>query len=207
MAVRTLRPVIPYHTMATQRRRASKKQLPREDETMAVQFDPQRVLLRRVFFLNNDKTRYLSVGFYPARNYLPHVEMGGARIKPIILDDHQVRTLATHLPILCSEMCNAGVYNVKDGNFTIKTTKTYNVARIRLDKQGINFHLGDLRYASGLMYVVQHQLDAYIAALQDVMAYVTSALSSTVFLQPTPKQSALGVIDYPLLFQELKAHV
>jgi len=32
-------------------------------------FDPKRVLPRRVFFINEDKTNYMSVGFYPARDY------------------------------------------------------------------------------------------------------------------------------------------
>ena len=37
-------------------------------------FDPQRVLLRRLFFINEDRTKYVSVGFNPARDYLPLVE-------------------------------------------------------------------------------------------------------------------------------------
>jgi len=33
-------------------------------------FDPKRVLLRRLFFINEDRTKYVSVGFYPfATNY------------------------------------------------------------------------------------------------------------------------------------------
>ena len=39
-------------------------------------FDPKRVLLRRLFFINEDRTKYVSVGFYPARDYLPQVEFG-----------------------------------------------------------------------------------------------------------------------------------
>jgi len=31
-------------------------------------FDPQRVLLRGLFFLNANKTKYVSVDFYPARD-------------------------------------------------------------------------------------------------------------------------------------------
>jgi len=34
-------------------------------------FDPKRVLLRLIFFINEDKTKYMSVGFYPARDYQP----------------------------------------------------------------------------------------------------------------------------------------
>ena len=42
-------------------------------------FDPKRVLLRRLFIINDDRTNYVSVGFYPARDYLPHVEVGVLR--------------------------------------------------------------------------------------------------------------------------------
>ena len=42
-------------------------------------FDLKRVLLRRLFFINEDTTKYVSVGFYPARDYLPLVEFGVLR--------------------------------------------------------------------------------------------------------------------------------
>jgi len=54
-------------------------------------FDPKRVLLRRLFFINEDRTKYVSVGFYSARDYLPLVEFGvdrrGGGPKTIILRD------------------------------------------------------------------------------------------------------------------------
>jgi len=42
--------------------------------------DPRRVLLRRVFFLNEDRTKYVSVGFYPTRDYRPQVEFGAVKL-------------------------------------------------------------------------------------------------------------------------------
>ena len=61
-------------------------------------FDPKRVLLRRPFFINEDRTNYVSVGFYPARDYLPLVEFGvtrrGGGPKTLILSDKQVDELA-----------------------------------------------------------------------------------------------------------------
>ena len=53
-------------------------------------FNPQRVLLRRLFFIDGDKTKYVSDGFYPARDYQPLVEFGAIRrcgSKSIILTD------------------------------------------------------------------------------------------------------------------------
>ena len=36
-----------------------------------------RVLLRRVYFLNEGRTSYISVGFYPTENYQVLAEFGG----------------------------------------------------------------------------------------------------------------------------------
>jgi hypothetical protein len=44
-------------------------------ESVNPMFDPRRVLLRRTFFINEDCSKYLSVGYYPARDYLPLVEV------------------------------------------------------------------------------------------------------------------------------------
>ena len=59
-------------------------------EATSLLFDPNRVLLRRVFFLDTDKTRYISVGYYPSRNYQPLVEIGTPKQIPILLSDHHV---------------------------------------------------------------------------------------------------------------------
>ena len=37
-----------------------------------------RGLLRRVFFIAEDKSKFVSLGFYPARGYQPLAEFGGA---------------------------------------------------------------------------------------------------------------------------------
>ena len=36
--------------------------------------DPRKVLLGRGFFINEDRTKYVSVGFYLTRDYRPQVE-------------------------------------------------------------------------------------------------------------------------------------
>jgi len=42
-------------------------------------FDPKRVLLRGMFFINEDMTKYLSVGYYTARDYQPLAEFCAIR--------------------------------------------------------------------------------------------------------------------------------
>ena len=49
-------------------------------EAISPDFDPNRELLQRVFFINEENTRYVSIGFYPVRNYQPLVAFGGSKI-------------------------------------------------------------------------------------------------------------------------------
>jgi hypothetical protein len=67
-------------------------------EAVSPAFDPKRVLHRRIFFLNEDKAKYVSIGYYPARNYEPLVEYGSVRNNQIILTEPQVRFLAEIVP-------------------------------------------------------------------------------------------------------------
>ena len=63
-----------------------------------------RALLRRVYFLNEGRSRNVFVGICPSNNYQVLAESGGWRIAPITLTEHHVRTLAKALPILCDSM-------------------------------------------------------------------------------------------------------
>ena len=67
-------------------------------------FDSNRVLLLRLFFLNN-KSKYVSVGFYPTQNYQPLVEFGGAKILPKLLTSDYVAVMAERLPGLVEAVC------------------------------------------------------------------------------------------------------
>jgi len=82
-------------------------------------FDPNNVLLRRVFFLDPEKTKYISVGFYPARNYQPMVEIGSPKSTPIALTDQHVKTLSEHLPAQIDALWRGDFYNVMDGEFAM----------------------------------------------------------------------------------------
>jgi hypothetical protein len=50
-------------------------------------FDPKRVLLRRTFFINEDYSKYNSVGFHPARDYQVLAEFGASKKCPILLTE------------------------------------------------------------------------------------------------------------------------
>lgn len=85
----------------------------------------ERVLLRSFYFVDEDRTQYVSVGFYPTRNYRPQVEFGAVkRNKTIFLvpADQHVKTLADILPWTFEAMCCNEPYEQKDGVFRLTAT-------------------------------------------------------------------------------------
>ena len=72
-------------------------------------FDPKRVLFRRLCYINEDRTKYVSVGFFPTRHSQPFVEFGVARKNGsnfIILNDMQIDTITEYVPRMCESMFN-----------------------------------------------------------------------------------------------------
>jgi hypothetical protein len=154
-------------------------------------FDPNRVLLRRVFFTDEDKTGYISVGFYPARNYQPLVEFGHIkREKPtiLVLNDRHVKTLTEILPRICEFLCRVENYEYSDRDFRLNTTPGWLVAKMTLNKKFISLRLVELQHLSRMFHVVQNQLDAYTNAmpaycLTSQQHYLTPPTSNP---RPTP---------------------
>jgi hypothetical protein len=171
-------------------------------ESIIPSFDPNRVLLRRVYFINDDKTKYVSVGFHPARNYQPLVEFASSANKPITLNEQHVTTIVQQLPSLCEAMCGDEQYSWEDGVFRLTTLGSYKTAILYLDKQYINYKMHELQVLSNMFHVIQNQLTIYTLAIPDVMAYSITALTSVDYVEPTPEVSQR--IFYKVLYEELK---
>jgi len=170
-------------------------------------FDSRRVLLRRLFFINEDRTKYVSVGFYPARDYLPHVEFGVLRRaggpKTLILGEEQVDALAETLPTLRGDMCSGGARGCRceSGAFRLDVTRSGRTARLYVDSQFISLTLQDIEYLSRMFNIVQQQLRDYIVALQDVLPFVTNTLTSVTYVEPSPNASKNVFFSH--LYEEL----
>jgi len=101
-------PITLSSTMSARRRRpdgtetstetsAPKRVKPSEFDTCIIYavvfnliFDPKRVLLRRLFFIDGDWTIYVFVGFYPYRDYQPFAEFRSVKkngLTILILDN------------------------------------------------------------------------------------------------------------------------
>jgi hypothetical protein len=99
------------------------------------------VLLRRLFFINEDRTKYVSVGFYAARDYIPLVEFGvvmrGGRPKTIILSEEQMDVMPVALPKLRDTMCSGersvSFRRCESGAFWLDLTRSRRTARPFVD--------------------------------------------------------------------------
>jgi len=123
-------------------------------------FDPKRVLLRRMLFINKDKTKYMSVGFYPARDYQPLVEFGATRrggCKSLILTDEQVTALADCLLEIRDSMCVGGdrVIKCESGNFRLNTPEKHGSARLFVGTDYISGTQPDPDYLVRVFHILQ----------------------------------------------------
>jgi len=166
--------------------------------------DPNRALLRRVFFLNDDRNKYVSVAFYPAQRYAALVEFGTAKIAPLRLTEQHFNTLTEHLPGLLMSLCADGYYRtgVQD-NLSIVTGGSYKTAFMHLGlgkcRKQFAFKMHELQYPNSIMHIVTNQLAKYSGAMVDVMAYSISAMASSKYIGSQPHYSKQ--IQYPQLYE------
>ena len=170
-------------------------------------FDPSRVLLRRVFFLNEEKSRYVSVGFYPVYNYRPLVEIVGTRIQPLVLSTEYFNIVVERQPVLLEAMClnEHFVWGSKDKDFKMHRTRAYRNSRFTRNKHGISLKLPELRTLQYILHIITYQLYMYTETFADVHAYVNTTMTSCGFIEPGPNASKS--IIYRQLFDELKSPV
>jgi len=165
--------------------------------------NPNRAMLRRVFFITEGKSKFVSLGFYPARGYQPLAEFGGAKKLPLLLNAQQLQTMADNIAALCNALATNKQFSTKDGDFKMNTTGSYRVARVYIDKQFLSFTYEELRNLAYIMYMIQNQMTFYAAAMTDVIAYIDTAHDSVTFVEPP--STVNKSINYYQLFEEIKS--
>ena len=151
------------------------------------------------------KSRYVSVGFYPAYNYRPLIVFGGTRIQLLVLSAEYVNIVLDRPPGLVEAMCRNEhfVCGSKDKDFKMHSTKTYRTSRFTLNKHSISLKVAELRTLQYILHIITNQLYMYTDAFADVHAYVNSAMTSCDFIEP--RLPASKSIIYRQLFDELKS--
>jgi len=124
------------------------------DDVSTVLVNPNRAVLRRVFFIAEDKSKFVSVEYYPARGYQPLAEFGGAKKLPLLLDAQHLQTLAENIATLCNALSTNEHFSKKDGDFKMNTTGSYRIARVYLGKQYLSFAYGELCNLAYIMYMI-----------------------------------------------------
>ena len=180
----------------------SKRPHPTLEDICSTPDTTTRVLLRRVFFLNEEKSRYVSVGFYPTDNYQVLAEFGGPQIAPITLTEKHVKSLAEHLPALCRPCTAANTTPAKTDNPVCSPPEPTRLPECTDTKKCVSFKLPVLRYVVTVLHFVQVQQTQYIPAQNGVLAFAIAALGSIEFVEPPHTTTSL--IPYGQLFKELK---
>jgi len=76
----------------------------------------------------------------------------------------------------------------------MNTTGSYRVARVYLGKKYLTFTYEELRNLAYIMYVIQNQMNFYIAAMTDLMVYIDTAQSSSTYVEPPLLPTNLSII-------------
>ena len=163
----------------------------------------ERVLLRRLYFLNPEHSKYVSVGFYPDRTYQACVEFGAARQAPVVLTSSFLHTLSVHLPTLCEHLCKQEPYRCNELSFRLQTVTggIEPAAKLTMDRTSITLKVGELKYLLLNMSTLVRQLARYTMAENDVSGYVHSSIASSSFV--APKETASLFVQYDVLFDEI----
>jgi len=110
-------------------------------------------------------------------------------VRPILLTDQHVKTLAEQLPVQVDALWRDEFYNVKDGEFAMQSATPYKTAILTLgekkNRKSVFLKLQELRYLTYIFPIVQTQLITYTEAMADVMNYVVTAINSTLYIAPS----------------------
>jgi len=123
---------------------------------------PSRSCYVACFSINEDKPKYMSVGYYPARDYQPLVEFGAIRrggSKSLILADEQVAAMADCLPAIRDSMCVGGdrvVFKCESGIFRLPTPRRHGSARLFVGTEYIGLTQPDMDYLVRVFPILQH---------------------------------------------------
>jgi hypothetical protein len=164
---------------------------PTRSRRAVVTTPPDKVLHRRIYFLNSKRSCFISFGFYPDKNYEPYVEVGGAKCG-VVLSPYFFTTLVNHLPKLVENFINKEQYRCVEETFRLRLIGG---KRVILQCDGLCIYLGinDVNFLLCNSNVLQHQLARYIFATPDVRLYVSKSVDSKVFVPPGE-----GVSEYVL---------
>ena len=177
-------------------------------QASASQFPPprppsERVLLRRIYFLNSEHYKYVCLGFYSEGGHRALLELGGARQAPQV-HPSLVRTLALHLPNMCEHLARGERYRCNEMPFRMQTLVD-TLAKIALDRTSVNLRLPELEYLLLNLPIPANHLARYRLTESDVSEHVQSATGAKAFM-PNSENACLFV-QHDVLFEEITGNL
>ena len=163
------------------------------------------------FFINDDKTKYVSVGYYPHAIISPwwnSVPFGGTGPSASFSPTNRWllwRTVCLLYVTLCVSAGTVSSSSARVATFGYTTPRRHGSARLFVGTEYISLTLPDMNYLVRVFHIIQQQLRHYISAMPDVLSYVTSSLASSTFVESPPNASTF--INYPRLYEELVTFV
>jgi hypothetical protein len=182
-----------------------KQLVPQHDQASGSQRPPaERVLLRRLYFLNSDRSKYVCLGFYPNRGYRAFFELGGVRQAPVVLTPSLIRSLALHLPKLCDHLVKDEQLKCNEMSFRMQTVAE-NSAKIVFEHTSITLRLHELQYLVLNLTTLANQVAWYKLAKADVSGYMQIEVGAVSYVPP--KGPSCLYMEYEVLFEEINKYV
>ena len=125
------------------------------DVVSTVLANPNRAMIRRLFFIAEDKSKFVSVGYYPARGYQPLAEFGGAK-KLLCSSTLNNCKQWPRISPPCATLSANEHFSKKNGDFKMNTTGSYRIARVYLGKHYLSFTYEELRNLAYIIHMIQN---------------------------------------------------
>jgi hypothetical protein len=162
-------------------------------------------VLRRLYFLNSERSKYACLGFYPQRGYRAFFELVEARLPPVVLPPLLFPTVARHTPKLCEHLVRGEQYKCDELSFRVQTAAN-NSARVIFERASITLKLYELEYLMRNLPTLANQLARYKLSEADVLTYAQNVVGATNFVPP-PKEHACVFVQYDVLFEEINKYL
>jgi hypothetical protein len=163
---------------------------------------PEAGVLRRIYFLNKDRSRFISIGYYPDRNYKPYVEIGGVKCG-VILSAYYFTSLVNHLPKLAEHLSKDQAFRCDEETFHLRLLDGKRCVTIQCD--GLRISIGE-NYVNFLLSnstVLLYQLGRYVFATSDVQSYAAKCTNNSSFVHP--RDSVSQYVLYDAICDELNS--
>jgi hypothetical protein len=160
---------------------------------VAMAAPPEAVVHRRIYFLNKDRSRFVSFGYYPDRKYEPYVEIGGVKCG-VILSPYYFTSLVNHLPKLAEHLSKNQAYRCDEESFHLRLPNGKRNVTIQCDGLRISIGENDVNFLLSNSTVLLYQVGRFLFATPDVQSYAAKCTNST-FVCPGDEVSKYVLYD------------